>query len=342
MNTFIIKALNDKEHFDPSTLSQHVPFTQADVYGLWQKNLGREVKRFLISDNSGPVAYFQILRLPLVFGKTYLYVPLGPVIKNVSEPLLVFLKQELQKIAHKENAVFTRLDFSPRIASDVASKFFTKSPLCTYHSAYFQPRVEWFLKLDKTENEILMAMHEKTRYSIRLAERKQITSEIVTENFEKYFDIFYQLMSDTAKRNNFNLHSKEYYQNVFAGLDSENAYISVAKFGEKVLAIDLVIVFSGVANYVFGGSSAEERNRMPTYLAQWRAVCHAKKLGCDFYSFGAISAEADIHKSWDGITAFKKKFGGEAVVRSDFFDVVASPFWYYMYNLRRYFKSLLR
>lgn len=341
MKNFDFKEIITDEYFDPSSLCEDVPFTQASFYGDWQKSLGRKVRIFLAYKDNKVVAYFQIIKYPLLLGKSYLYIPYGPVTQDTTDGFLISLRQELKEIAKKENAVFVRLDFTPIISNDKLSNFFTKAPFYTYHSAYFQPRTEWFLPLEKTENEILMDMHEKTRYSIRLAEKKEITSEIITKDFESYLDIFYELMDITAKRNGFSLHPKKYYENIFKNLNGENSYLAITKFGEKVLAIDLVIIFSGIANYVFGGSSTEERNRMPTYLAQWKAICYAKQLNCNYYNFGGIATENNIYKGWDGLTTFKMKFGGKKIEHSDFFDVIVNPFWYYLYNFRKYIKKYI-
>jgi len=340
MRQFEIREIGKDENFDPNNLCDNVSFTQASFYGDWQKNLGRTVRRFLFLSDNNIIAYFQLVKYPLLLGKSYLYIPYGPVTKNTSEDFFVNLKLELKQIAKTENAVFVRLDFTPFVSNNILSKFFTKAPFYTYHSAYFQPRAEWFLGLEKSENDLLAAMHEKTRYSIRLAERKEIAAEIILEDFEKYFEIFYELILQTAKRNGFSIHQKNYYEGIFQNLHKTNAYLSVAKHGQKILAIDLIIVFGKIANYVFGGSSNEERNRMPTYLAQWKAICHAKKLNCDFYNFGGITTENKIYKGWDGLTLFKKKFGGKEITHSDFFDVVVNPFWYHLYNFRKCIKKI--
>lgn len=330
---------NDK-NFDPNHIAANIPFTQASFYGNWQESLGRTVRRFLVYSDKEIIAYFQLIKYPLLLGKNYLYIPYGPVTKDFSKEFFSYIKKEIEGIAKNENAIFVRLDFTPSVSNDVLSEFFTKAPFYTYHSAYFQPRAEWFLELKKTEDELLAGMHEKTRYSIRLSERKGITAEIITEDFEKYFEIFYELMAETAKRNCFSLHQKSYYKNIFQNLSKiENTYLSIAMYGQKVLAIDLVIVFGGIANYVFGGSSSDERNRMPTYLAQWKAICYAKQIGCNYYNFGGISTKDKTYKGWDGLTIFKKKFGGKEVKHSDFFDVIVSPFWYHLYNFRKRLKK---
>ena len=248
MKQFELLEIGDDENFDPSNLCDDVPFTQASFYGDWQKSLGRTVRRFLVYSNKEIVAYFQLIKYPLLLGKSYFYIPYGPVIKDFSEDFFANLKQELKRISKTEKVVFVRLDFAPPVSNNTLSKSFTKAPFYTYHSAYFQPRAEWFLGLEKSENELLVAMHEKTRYSIRLAERKGITAEIITEDFEKYFEIFYELMAETAKRNGFSLHQKSYYENIFQTLHKTNSYLSIARRDQKILAIDLIIGFGKIAN----------------------------------------------------------------------------------------------
>jgi lipid II:glycine glycyltransferase (peptidoglycan interpeptide bridge formation enzyme) len=342
MNKFKIKEINDSEDFDPSILCQNTPFTQAGFYGDWQKALGRVVRRFLISKDSEVIGYFQIIKYPLIFQKHYLYIPYGPVIKDFSEDLLKEIKEELKKIAKSENAVFVRLDFTPPISNTILSRLFTKSFFCTYHSAYFQPRTEWFLGLEKSENEILMDMKQNTRYSIKQAQKREIVTDIITKDFEKYFEIFYELMLGTAKRNGFSLHKKDYYENIFKNLSQKNSYLIIAKYGEKILVVDVIIVFGKIVNYVFGCSSNEERDRLPTYSAQWKAICYAKEIKCDYYNFGGIATENKIYKGWDGLTFFKKKFGGKEVEHSIFFDIIINHPFYYLYNLRAFLKHLLK
>jgi lipid II:glycine glycyltransferase (peptidoglycan interpeptide bridge formation enzyme) len=341
MNDLVFRELGLNEPFDLLALYPDSPFTQAQFYGQWQVNLGREVKRFVISCDEKVVAYFQLIKYPLWRNKNYFYVPYGPITEVFSEVFFTTLQQKLKSLAQTENAVFIRLDFTPPVSNTTLSKFFTKAPLYTYHSAHFQPRREWSLSLDKTEEDLLKDMHEKTRYSIRLAERKGIMVEIITEDFEKYFENFYELMLGTAKRNGFNLHSKNYYQNIFQNLQSDNAYLVIAKYGAKILVSKLIIRYGQTAYSVFSGSSNDYRDLRPTYLVQWVAICQAKKLGHRFYNFGGISA-GKIYKGWSGLTVFKKNFGGAEIIHSDFFDIITQPFWYHLYNFRKFIKNWVK
>lgn len=341
MNDYEFIKLNDGENFDPNLIIFGTPFTQAVFYGNWQKKMDREVSRYIVKKNNKNISYFQIIKYKLFFNKSYLYIPYGPVTNDSSEAFLKVLKDFISKISKENNIIFTRLDFTPILPENSILKFFKKSPKYSYHSAYFQPRLEWFLKLDKSLDEILMNMHEKTRYSIRLSERKDIKVEIVKDNFQKYFDSFFDLMETTAKRNHFSIHDKQYYQIIFNDLPKiPNSFLSVASFEGKILAIDLIIPFGGIANYVFGASSNEERNRMPAYLAQWKAIIESKRINCTHYSFGAITDEKGIYKGWEGITSFKKKFGGEEVLHSPFYDHIEQTFWYNLYNFRKIIKKI--
>ncbi len=269
--------------------------------------------------------------------------PYGPVVKFFSEPLLSYFRLELLKIAERERVIFIRLDFTPSPPGHFKLRsFFKKSFLHTYHAAYFQPRVEWFLSLAESETDLLSTMHEKTRYSIKLAIRKGVVSQIIETDFAKYFEDFYSLMIATASRNGFRLHEKTYYQNIFQNLQLvPKTYLSIAKYQDRILVVDLIIVFGQTANYVFGCSSNHYRNLGASASAQWAAICQAKKIGCQNYNFGGVAA-GKIYKGWDGLTKFKQRFGGCPVNHSDFYDLVAEPFWYHLYNLGKFVRKLRR
>jgi lipid II:glycine glycyltransferase (peptidoglycan interpeptide bridge formation enzyme) len=331
-----LRELTSGESFDPNTLSPHVPFTQAAFYGAWQEKLGRKVRRFVVEREGKVIAYIQLIRYPLLRGKQYLYAPYGPVTAESSPELLAFLNEKLKGIGSEERAAFIRLDFTPPIAREKLSPLFTEAKPYTYHSAYFQPRVEWYLDLGKSEEELIADMHEKTRYSIRTAEKRGVETEVVTQDFGRYLNIFYELMSVTAKRNGFSLHPRAYYESIFASLASvPDSYLVIARYGEKVLVVDLFIVSGGVANHVFGCSSDEERDRLPNYLAQLAAIRHAKQLGCASYNFGGIATDDYPSAGWAGLTRFKRRFGGREVRHGAFLDLVVSPFWYFLYNFRK-------
>lgn len=338
MQNFSLRELDKDTSFDPLDIYENAPFTQAGFYGNWQESLGRGVSRFLVSDGGMPLCFFQLVVYPLLLGKRYGYVPYGPVLKIYSEELLFFLRQELVRIAKEKNLVFIRLDFTPLIEDNrFADELFIRSSQITYHAAHFQPRAEWVMALDTQESELFSSLDKKTRYSIRTAEKKGVAVEIVRTNFLPYCERFCVLMEETAIRNRFSLHPEAYYEGIFKGLASDHAFLSVARLGDLIIAVDLIIVYGKTANYVFGASSSAHRDMLPVYAAQWAAIGETLRRGCARYNFGGISFE-DAYKGWEGLTMFKKQFVGSVLRHSDFYDVVRSRSWYRLYVLRKYFQ----
>lgn len=347
---FEFQEIKNATEYDPLMINKNAPFTQAWFFGEWQEAMGRKVRRFKIMKDSGTTGFFQVIKYPLIFSKNFLYIPHAPVLQSFSEggdqlprEFLKEFHEKLLEIAKEENAVFLKFDpFLPRRnfsegGSDM-SKYFKKTPIAHYHSSYFQPKFEWILNLEKSEEEILSGMHPKTRYNIGLAKRKGIKIEIISGNFEKYFDDFYKLLEETTKRDNFNLHPKTYYQNIFSRCgEDKNAFLSVAKYDGKILAINLILLFGNAACFLFGGSSSEHKNLMFSHLAQWEAIKEAKKRRFSIYNFGGVDNNGN-YKALGGVSIFKKRFGGELLEYSDSYDLILKPFWYYLYNLMKLLK----
>ncbi len=356
----IREIINDIE-YNPLSISKQTPFTQAWFYGEWQKMAGRKVRRFEVKKDSEIIGFFQIIRYSLPFDQNMLYIPHGPVIKVTSDlprssengagkrqvisldnNFLKIFRDKLLEVAKEENTIFVRFDFClpDRSFSEGGadlSKFFKKVLPHAYHSSYFQPKFEWFIDLKKSEEEILGGMNPKTRYNIGLAEKRGIEIDIIGENFEKYFNDFNKLLKETAKRDNFNLHPKAYYQIIFETLDFKNSFLVVAGYEGKILLVNLVLLYGRVAYFAFGGSSGEHKNLMFSHLAQWEAIKEAKRRGFEVYNFGGIGNGG---KELEGVSFFKKRFGGELLEYFDSYDLVLQPLWYKLYNLRKWVLNL--
>src|SRR5690606_17293186 len=74
-----------------------------------------------------------------------------------------------------------------------------------------------FLDLKKKENELLVRMKPKTRYNIRLSERRGVR---VGKTDMSNLDIWYDLYTQTALRNGIYLHDIDYFKTVL-GVSTE-------------------------------------------------------------------------------------------------------------------------
>lgn len=319
------------------------PLTQTFVYGLIQRQMGRKIKYFEIMDNGLSIGSILVVEYPLFGNITYWYAPYGPVLYKVTSEVLSDIKSKMSQIAKGSGVAFVRFDFSfDRAPTDVSLEtYFRKSPLCSTSGAYFQPRNEWFTSIDKTPEEILSSMHPKTRYSVRLAEKKGVSTFITQTQLEGRLPVFLNLMKQTSIRNGFSLHNEDYYKHYFREVEKiGNAFLIEGIYEGEVLATHFVIIVGDVAHYVFGASSDAHKDLCAPYLVHFRAMLKAKEMGAKYYNFGAVTTGSE-NKKWQGLSVFKQKFGGQVFAHGSLYDLVLKPFWYYMYIARKLIKKYI-
>lgn len=335
---FFIKEVTE-EDYNPLSISSLTSFHQAFFYGEWQKKMGRRVRRFKIEKNEQPWGFFQLIVYPLIFNKTYGYIPHGPVIAG--EPEKEFLEEFRKlmiKILKQENAVFVRFDFFPEYEKVINRKGYRKTPAHSYHSSAFQSKFNWVVEINKTPEELLDKTHSKTRYRIRYAQKHGVEAEVVRgEEMRKYLDKFHELMSTTADRALFSLHPKKYYQVIFEdAVSNPDIELVFSKYEGKILAMYIILHYGDTTFYPLGGSSREHKELMPTYITHWQAILEGQKRGKKLYNFGTVNVGDKVYnKMWEGITEFKTRFKGRILPYSDSYDIVGQPFWYFLYNFRK-------
>lgn len=201
------------------------------------------------------------------------------------------------------------------------------------------PKKTRVLDLSKTEEELLADMKPKTRYNIRLAEKKGV---VVKESDD--IDAFYRLLLETSGRDRgYSPHQKEYYQKLMNVLGpKKTAKIFIAFFGDEPIAGILVTCFGEIATYLHGGFSAKSKNLMAPYLCQWQAIKDAKRAGAKVYDFWGVAETNSPNDPWSGITRFKEGFGGSAVEFPGTFDLIVSPFWYNLFSIMAKVRKVFR
>jgi lipid II:glycine glycyltransferase (peptidoglycan interpeptide bridge formation enzyme) len=114
----------------------------------------------------------------------------------------------------------------------------------------------------------------------------------------------------------------------------------LAEYDGKPLAALFVARHGYRAFYLYGASSDEERNRMPTYLLQWEAMTWAKARGCEEYDLWGVPDEEEAvleagfetrHDGLWGVYRFKRGFGGELKRAVQAMDRVYNPLLYWAY-----------
>lgn len=199
-----------------------------------------------------------------------------------------------------------------------------------------QPPRTIIIDISGSEEEILARMKQKTRYNIRLAEKKGVTVRAWDD-----LGAFHRMMLVTGGRDGFGVHSLEYYRRAHDLMHPKGmCEILVAEYEGKALAALLVARHGSRAYYLYGASTDEERNRMPTYLLQWEAMKWAKARGCEEYDLWGVPDEDEVtleanfesrHDGLWGVYRFKRGFGGRLKRAAQAMDRVYNPLLYWAY-----------
>ena len=274
-------------------------FLQSLEWEKFQKSLNRKTWR--IED-------VLIIKHDLFFNKSYLYCP------RCSNKISNTFLDQVKQIAKQENSIFLKIEPEDNFQFSIFN--FQKS------TKQIQPGKTVILNITKSEDELLNQMHNKTRYNIKLAEKKGIEIK-ESDNI----DSFFKLLEETSKRDGFHLHPEEYYKKM---LEENLVKLFIAKYENKIIAANLVCFFNETAIYLHGASDYNHRQLMAPYLLQWKIILKAKELGLKKYDFWGIDED-----KWPGVTRFKKGFNGKEISYPGAYDLVYSKIWYWLYKIGR-------
>lgn len=268
----------------------------------------------------------QILFRKLPLGFTIGYIPKSNSARS--------LWPEIDAVCKQNQAIFLKLELD-LWESENPIPIPNDSLLITSRHNIQPPRTI-IIDIRGSEEEILSRMKQKTRYNIRLAEKKGVTVRAWDD-----LGSFHKMMLVTGERDGFGVHSLEYYRRAYELLHPRQmGELFVAEFEDIPLAA-LFVARSGYrAYYLYGASTDEERNRMPSYLLQWEAMKWAKACGCEEYDLwgvpdeGEVALESNFEKRRDGLWGvyrFKRGFGGQLERAVQAIDRVYNPLLYWAY-----------
>ena len=177
----------------------------------------------------------------------------------------------------------------------------------------------------KTEEELMAAFHQKTRYNIRLAGRKGVRVICCDEsNTAEMLPHFARIMKETGERDGFITRPESYFADLLRHM-GENARLYMALYNDKPVAGTLAIQFGNKVWYLYGASSNQYRNVMPNYLLQWNMIQWAVECGCEIYDFRGVSGDLSPENPLYGLYLFKKGFNGELTEFCGEFEKVYRP-----------------
>src|SRR3989338_7943118 len=189
------------------------------------------------------------------------------------------------------------------------------------------------LDISKGEEEILNSMNKKHRYNIKYSQRSGVV--VIKALNENDYEIFYSLLKDTAERQKYYIHPKNYYKKIWGQMGTQNiCHILIAEFSNVPIASWMLLTYEGTLYYPYGGSSTMHKNLYASNLICWESILLGKKMGCEnFDMWGAAKDPNDEEDSWQGFTNFKLKFGGKHVEYINSYDFVINEQMYNAFNI---------
>jgi len=333
----------DKENYNRFVAeSPSGSFLQSWEWGEWQEALGRKIFRYWILDDIGErTASIQLIKIPLPFGRYYLYSPYGPVVDGDYELRITnyeFLLQELQK--RFADSIFIRIEPKGKTAIRNPQSAIVKSN-------NIQPAKTLLIDLSKSEEQLLAEMHHKTRYNIKVAQKHgvEIKDEFeISVGYGLFASEAVELIANTAARQGFKGYGADYYNKLIDFFAVKNRvdlklHIYKAIYQNQILASAIMVDFGKIRTFLFGGSAEENKNVMAPYLLHWQAMLSARAQKMAVYDFwGTETSSGNV----PGFVRFKLGFGGTEQSYAGAYDYIISKPWYRCYGLLRSINKMIK
>lgn len=303
-------------------LATHI--IQSWEWGEARISLGLPLFRYGLFKNNRLSKAFQLTLHKIPFFNQYVgYLPKGPLPDNE-------LFEVLKEIGKAHHCAFIKLE--PDVLA--STPLFSVSP-------HFQPspkplftKYNFILDLTASEEQLLQKMHPKTRYNIRLAQKKGVWVEERVD--DQAFQIYLKLYFETTQRQGYHGHNQEYHQKVWETLkEAGMARLLIAFYQGKPLSVWMLLNFKDTLYYPYGGSSTLHKEVMANNLVAWEAIKLGKKMGLKKFDLwgAANNPNPDQNDPYFGFYRFKAGFGGKLAEYLGTYDLIFNDPLYWAFTL---------
>ncbi|MDR0584122.1 MAG: peptidoglycan bridge formation glycyltransferase FemA/FemB family protein [Treponema sp.] len=311
-------------------------FLQSAMWGVFKSRFGWVSRAFLVDWAGAGERSLLVLFRRFARGLSMAYVPWGPELPAGFSPaegrqtrVLAGLAQKLREFLPRDTA-FIRFDPPWYCEEGTGGIAPPPGPPLKRAAADIQPPDTVLLDLKPSPREMLAAMKAKWRYNIGLAEKRGVT--VSRPGDISGLEVFYRLLTATARRDGIAVHSLAYYRSLFevcrdaAGdRPAPEPRVYTAEHDGDPLAAAVVLCRGTQATYLYGASADIKRNLMAPYALQWQAIQDAKASGCETYDLFGIPPAGDPSHPMAGLYRFKTGFGGTIIHRSGSWDYPYKP-----------------
>jgi lipid II:glycine glycyltransferase (peptidoglycan interpeptide bridge formation enzyme) len=296
---------------------------QSWEWGEFRRAMGVDVVRVGVYSGPALTAAWQLTfhALPHT-SRTVGYFPKGPVPDE-------FMLERLHEIGRSKKAIFIQLEPD---STDLANAIFRHKLLLPSHRSLFT-KYTFRLDISRSEEELLAAMHPKTRYNIRVAQKKGVV--INEDSSETAFAAYLRLSEETTRRQGFYAHNTRYHTTMWNQLKNAGiAKLFTATYEHEVLAAWIVFIWNDTVYYPYGASSRLHKDVMAPNVLLWEIVRWAKSKKLKYFDlWGALGKNPDPADPWYGFHRFKEGYRPDLIEFVGSYDEIIEPALYKLYTV---------
>jgi len=329
------QTIEDSETWDALVLHLGGRLLQSWRWGEFKGRHGWKPYRIIVRIG-GATGLAQIL-VRRAYGLSVLYIPRGPLADAVSPELAVAFREAVDRLAHATRAIIVLAEPEDERGLALLPEHLGWRP----SPFVIQPRRTLRVPLGD-DDQLLNQMKPKTRYNVRLAFRRGVTTRQASL---AELPTFYELLRETAERDGFGIHRIDYFSDLLRACN-EDAALLFAEFEGQPAAAALVVRFGEEAVYLYGASRTELQRHMPAYAVQWAAMQWARARGCRWYDLWGIPESNELPPDTDenhlnvriglwGVYRFKLGFGGHPYTYPGTRELVRQPLLVWLWRRLR-------
>lgn len=238
----------------------------------------------------------------------------------------------LKDIAKQNNIIFIKLE--PNVGWELPisnSQFSTKSQLINLlkqngavRGKRFFTQTTFWIDLTKSEEELLKNFSSKTRYNIRLAQKKGVG--VKEDNSDKAFERYLDLTKETTKRQGFYAHTERYHRLMWKYLHGKIAHLLTATYKDEVITTWILFKWKHFLYYPYGASSEKHKEVMANNLMMWEAIRFGRRHKLKTFDLWG-------REEGKGFTRFKEGYDPKVVEFLGTWDLVINKPIYYIYKI---------
>ncbi len=250
---------------------------------------------------------------------------------KIITPLNQGIVKTLRKIATENSCIFIKVE--PKVeVQELGSRKLELGKLGFVAGRPLFTKYNFVLDVTPSVSELMASFKQKTRYNIRVAEKRGVS--VAIDNSSEAFETYLSLTQETTARQGFYSHSSDYHQKMWEVLHpAEIAHLLVARYNGEIITTWILFKFGDTLYYPYGASTREHREVMANNLVMWEAIKLAKQWKLKYFDmWGALGPQADLKDSWYGFHTFKSGYGARHVEYIGTWDYVEMPLLYTLYG----------